>query len=80
MTVKNEEPEVTTVSIRPGVVDTSMQEDIREKYLSNMDEKDQVKFVSAKKDGKLLSASLPGHVIAELSLRAPKDLSGQFLR
>lgn len=80
MTLKNEEPEVTSVSIRPGVVDTAMQDDIRNKYLGNMDEKDQQKFVSAKKDGKLLPAEKPGHVIAELAVRATKELSGQFLR
>lgn len=80
MTLKNEEPDVTTVSIRPGVVDTAMQGDIRDKYLQNMDEKDQEKFVSAKRDGKLLPAEKPGHVIAELALRAPQELSGQFLR
>lgn len=71
---------MTTVSIRPGVVDTAMQVDIREKYLKNMDEKDQGKFISAKKDGKLLPPEKPGVVIAELAIRAEKDLSGQFLR
>ncbi|KAK5062680.1 hypothetical protein LTR84_004753 [Exophiala bonariae] len=79
MTLKNEEPEVTSLSIRPGVVDTAMQDDIRNKYLGNMDEKDQQKFISAKKDGKLLPAEKPGHVIAELAVRAAKELSGQFL-
>ncbi|OAL27852.1 hypothetical protein AYO22_03197 [Fonsecaea multimorphosa] len=80
MTLKNEEPEVTTVSIRPGVVDTAMQMDIREKYLHNMDEKDQQKFLSAKKDGKLLPPEKPGNVIAELAVRAKKEFSGLFLR
>ncbi len=80
MTLKNEEPSITTVSIRPGVVDTAMQVDIREKYLQSMDEKDQGKFVSAKKDGKLLKPELPGRVIAELAVRAATDLSGLFLR
>lgn len=80
MTLKNEEPEVASISIRPGVVDTAMQVDIREKYLKNMDEKDQAKFLSAKKDGKLLPPEKPGRVIAELAVRAEKDLSGLFLR
>ncbi|OAP60129.1 hypothetical protein AYL99_05131 [Fonsecaea erecta] len=80
MTLKNEEPDVTTVSIRPGVVDTAMQVDIREKYLHNMDDKDQQKFLSAKKDGKLLPPEKPGSVIAGLAVRAPKELSGLFLR
>lgn len=80
MTLRSEEPEVTTVSIRPGVVDTAMQVDIREKFLKNMDEKDQKKFSSAKEDGILLPPEKPGRVIAELAVRARKDLSGQFLR
>ncbi|OQU95240.1 hypothetical protein CLAIMM_01476 isoform 3 [Cladophialophora immunda] len=79
MTLKNEEPDVTTVSIRPGVVDTAMQMDIREKFLHNMDEKDQQKFLSAKSDGKLLPPEKPGNVIAELAVKAKKELSGLFL-
>ncbi|KAG9768521.1 hypothetical protein KCU88_g7183, partial [Aureobasidium melanogenum] len=80
MTLKNEEPDVTSVSIRPGMVDTAMQGDIRDKYLQNMDEKDRGKFANAKKEGKLLPPEKPGHVIAELALRAEKELSGLFLR
>lgn len=80
MTLKTEEPEVTSVSIRPGVVDTAMQTQIRDEFLKNMDEKDQIKFSSAKKDGKLLPPEKPGKVIAELALKATKDLSGSFLR
>ncbi|KAK5197356.1 hypothetical protein LTR96_001056 [Exophiala xenobiotica] len=80
MTLKAEEPEITTVSVRPGVVDTAMQVDIREKFLKNLDEKDQKKFGSAKDDGILLPPENPGRVIAELAIRAEKDLSGQFLR
>lgn len=80
MTLKSEEPDLTAVSIRPGVVDTAMQGDIREKFLQNMDEKDQLKFVSAKKDGKLLPPEKPGRVIAELAVKADRELSGMFLR
>lgn len=80
MTLTGEEPDVTSISIRPGVVDTAMQVDIREKYLKNMDSKDQQKFISAKRDGKLLPPEKPGHVIAELVIGAPNELSGQFLR
>ncbi|KIW66670.1 hypothetical protein, variant [Phialophora macrospora] len=79
MTLKNEEPDVTTVAIRPGVVDTAMQKDIRETFLSNMDEKDQQKFLSAKEQGKLLPPEKPGNVIAELAVSADKELSGLFL-
>jgi len=80
MTMKNEEPDVTTIAIRPGVVDTAMQEDIRSKFVDKMDEKDKQKFLSAKADGKLLKPEQPGYVIAALATNASKDLSGQFLR
>ena len=80
MTLKNEEPDIITVSIKPGTVDTVMQGDIRNKYLNNMDEKDQAKFGNLKKDGLLLPPEKPGNVIAELAVRASKELSGQFLR
>jgi NAD(P)-dependent dehydrogenase (short-subunit alcohol dehydrogenase family) len=80
MTLKSEEPRVTTVAIRPGVVDTAMQKDIRETFLKNMDDKDQRKFMGAKEDGKLLPPEKPGETIAEAALKADKALSGQFLR
>ncbi|OAL38422.1 hypothetical protein AYO20_02481 [Fonsecaea nubica] len=79
MTLKAEEPDVTTISIRPGVVDTAMQTDIREKFIRNMDDKDQQKFLSAKRDGKLLPPEKPGNVIAELAVKAKPELSGLFL-
>lgn len=80
MTLAVEEPEVTTVSIRPGVVDTSMQEDIRNVHSKFMDEKDTKKFSGLHKEGKLLRPEQPGNVMARLVLEASKDLSGKFLR
>ncbi|KAJ9609990.1 hypothetical protein H2200_006320 [Cladophialophora chaetospira] len=79
MTLKNEEPDVTTLAIRPGVVDTAMQKNIRETFLKNMDENDKKKFLGAKEDGKLLPPHKPGNVIAKLAVRADKKLSGSFL-
>lgn len=79
-TMKVEEPLITTVSIRPGVVDTNMQRDIREIHLSHMDPKDQEKFTTAKTSGSLLPPSAPGNVMARLVLDAKPELSGLFLR
>ncbi len=81
-TVAKEEPSVTTLAIRPGMVDTQMQADIRGRYLHNMDEDDQAKFTGAHKDGKLLPPEKPGHVMAKLAVDpglAGKGLSGSFL-
>lgn len=78
LTLKNEEPEVTTVSVQPGVVDTDMQLEIREEHLSYMGS-DAQKFTSIHKDGKLLRPEQPAHVFAKLALDAPHELSGKIL-
>lgn len=79
LTLSVEEPEVTTISVRPGVVDTEMQREIRELHNTAMSEKDAAKFASLKKDGDLLRPEQPGHVIAQLAVEAEKSLSGKFL-
>lgn len=80
MTISVEEPQVTTISIRPGAVDTQMQQELRDTYASHMHERDAAKFLSLHKEGKLLSPEQPGNVIAKLVLDGPKALSGRFLR
>ncbi|KAG0645180.1 putative oxidoreductase [Hyphodiscus hymeniophilus] len=77
-TVAIEEPDVTTVSIRPGVVDTEMQVEVRG-HNSVMDEKDAKKFKSLHEEGKLLKPEQPGNVMARLSISGEKELSGKFL-
>jgi len=79
LTLSVEEPDVTSVSIRPGVVDTEMQREIREVHNTAMSEKDAAKFQGLKKDGGLLTPEQPGHVIAQLAVGAGKELSGKFL-
>ncbi|KAJ5667858.1 uncharacterized protein N7477_006428 [Penicillium maclennaniae] len=75
----NEEPEVTSISIRPGMVDTDMQRELRDVHSANMDPETHSKFTNVHKDGKLLQPEQPGHVMAKLVLNAPKELSGKFL-
>ncbi|KAK5137514.1 hypothetical protein LTR08_008493 [Meristemomyces frigidus] len=79
MTLAVEEKDITTVSVRPGVVDTDMQREIRETHHVAMDEKDAAKFKELKETGGLLRPEQPGHVMAKLVLDAPKELSGKFL-
>lgn len=79
LTLAVEEPSVTTVSIRPGVVDTDMQLSIRDVHSSSMDAKDAAKFKELKEGGGLLKPEQPGNVMARLALDAPKELSGKFL-
>lgn len=79
MSLGSEEPDVTSVTIRPGMVDTEMQRELREEHGSTLDAEMHSKFTSVHKDGKLLKPEQPGHVMAKLVLDAPKDLSGRFL-
>ncbi|KAJ7754241.1 hypothetical protein DFH07DRAFT_823390 [Mycena maculata] len=78
-TLAEEEPEVTSVALRPGMVQTAMQATLRETGAPHMAPKDHASFVAAHEDGKLLKAEDPGHVIAALAVRAAKGLSGQFV-
>ena len=80
LTLGAEEPGVTSISIRPGVVDTDMQRDIREVHGPSMKEQDVARFHNLHQEGGLLKPEQPGHVIAKLALDAPKELSGRFLR
>lgn len=78
-TLAVEEKDVTTVSIRPGVVDTDMQVSIRNTHSGAMDEKDAAKFHELKETGGLLKPEQPGNVMAKLAVDAPKEVSGKFL-
>jgi hypothetical protein len=80
LTMAVEEPSITTVSVRPGVVDTAMQKEVRDTHSGTMDEKDTQKFQGLYRDGALLKPEQPGNVMARLVLSAPKDLSGMVLR
>lgn len=79
-TLAVEEPDVTTVSIRPGTVDTEMQRELREKHHTSMDKKDAEKFAGLKSEGKLLEPEQPGNVLARLVVGAEKSLSGKFMK
>lgn len=79
LTLAKEEKDITTVAIRPGMVDTGMQKDIREKHAANMDQGDVKKFMQAYEQGKLVKPEQCGHVIARLAVDAPSELTGQFL-
>jgi NAD(P)-dependent dehydrogenase (short-subunit alcohol dehydrogenase family) len=82
LTLGAEEPDVTTISIRPGVVDTEMQREIREVHHEQMSDKDRTKFAGLKTEGGLLRPEQPGHVIAKLAAAEAdevKGFSGKFL-
>ena len=74
-----EEPEVTTISIRPGAVDTAMQARIRQEGPRHMASDKIDLFQRLKKENNLLPPEIPGRSIAWLALKAPKQWSGLFL-
>lgn len=78
-TLGSEEPDVTSVSVRPGMVDTEMQRELREVHGATLDAEMHSKFTGAHSNGKLVQPEQPGHVMAKLVLDAPKELTGLFL-
>ena len=75
-----EEPEITSLAVRPGVVATDMQTQLRDVHFAVMDEKDKAKFIGLAERGEMLKPEQPGHVIAKLAIDPPKELNGQFIR
>ncbi|KAJ1932278.1 hypothetical protein FBU59_006427 [Linderina macrospora] len=72
-----EEPEVVAVALRPGVVDTEMQAEIRSDGAGAMGDI-HGKFLGYHANGELLPPDVPGNVVARLALGAGKELSGKF--
>ena len=74
-----EEPAVTAVAIRPGVVDTHMQKLLREKGPVKMPPGQAEYYIGLKKSGRLEPPSVPARSIAWLALHAPDEWSGEFV-
>jgi len=79
-TLAKEEPAITTLSIRPGVVATKMQETLASTHFAKMEQNDTERFRTMRKEGKMLKPEQPGNVMAKLVLDAPAELSGEFLK
>lgn len=80
LTLAQEEPSITSLAIRPGVVDTEMQKSMAELHHSKMDQDDAARFRQMKSEGKFLRPEQPGNVMAKLAINGPKALNGKFLR
>ena len=74
-----EEPDITAISLRPGVVDTAMQATIRDDGREVMGAEGHDRFLRLHDEGQLLDPSVPGASIAALALHAPPELSGAFV-
>lgn len=76
-----EEPEISAISVAPGVVNTAMQSDIREVFGANMTEQSLQKFIDLHKNDQLLPPEVPATIYANLALNGWKnDLNGKYLR
>ncbi len=74
-----EEARVTSVSIRPGVVDTAMQDILRGEGSKVMPADQAAYYLDLKENGDLEPPEIPGRAIAWLALYAPSAWSGRFL-
>lgn len=74
-----EEPEITAIAVRPGVVDTAMQRVIREEGRAGMPADVHARFIHFHEQGDLLPPEQPGRALAALALYAPPAWSGEFL-
>ncbi|KAL2754021.1 hypothetical protein ACRALDRAFT_1062991 [Sodiomyces alcalophilus JCM 7366] len=75
-----EEPDITSIAVWPGRVDTDMQRVIREDGKDAMDANDHSGFSSAFEQGQLLKPEQPGHVMAKFVVNPDHSLSGKALR
>jgi NAD(P)-dependent dehydrogenase (short-subunit alcohol dehydrogenase family) len=74
-----EEPDVTSVAVRPGVVDTEMQALIRRQGPTAMPAEQVAFYRRLKAEGRLEPPRIPARSIAWLALKAPSGWNGKFL-
>jgi NAD(P)-dependent dehydrogenase (short-subunit alcohol dehydrogenase family) len=74
-----EEPDITAIAFRPGVIDTAMQATIPREGASGMPEEVYARFVRYHESGELLPPEVPGCALVILAFYAPHEWSGAFL-
>ena len=74
-----EEPKVTAIAFRPGVVDTEMQTVIRKEGRGNMPAASYAYFQQLKDTGQLTDPMVPAKSLAWLALEAPSGWGGEFM-
>lgn len=74
-----EEPDITSIAVTPGRVDTDMQAIVRSAGKDTMDKAQYDTFVNDYNQGTLLKPSQPGNVIARLVASPDKALSGKVI-
>ena len=81
LTLAVEEPDVLAISVAPGVVDTSMQSDIRERFNDNMAPDLLQRFIGLHANQELLPPQVPATVYVNLALKGwDASINGNYLR
>ena len=73
-----EVPDITAIAVRPGVVDTPMQTQIRNEGSGVMNPTQYTYYTALKTKGHLEPPEIPARSVAWLALHAPHDMSGDF--
>lgn len=74
-----EEPSITCVCVRPGIVDTQMVHEAHAKAAEVMGDQGKQWLDNLRNSNGLLSAEVPGEAISKLVLEAPSKLSGKCI-
>ncbi|VVT55487.1 uncharacterized protein SAPINGB_P004621 [Magnusiomyces paraingens] len=74
-----EEKDIFAIAIAPGIVDTNMQNNIRDNFGEGMSSDEHKFFHELHNTGKLLPPQIPAAVVANLSLRGSGDINGKYL-
>jgi NAD(P)-dependent dehydrogenase (short-subunit alcohol dehydrogenase family) len=77
--VAAEEPRLTCVALRPGVIDTAMQTMIRQNGAAAMETEKVAYFKQLNAQTRLEPAHVPARALAWLALHAPPDWSGRLI-
>lgn len=75
-----EEPQITALAVRPGVIDTAMQAVIRDNGADAMDPGEYERFKNYHLRDDLAPPEKPGRALALLALYAPREWSGEFMQ
>jgi NAD(P)-dependent dehydrogenase (short-subunit alcohol dehydrogenase family) len=75
-----EEPGITAIVFRPGIVDTCMQATIRATGRTGMAESDYQRLSGLYEQGRMVPPHLPGRALATVALRAPHEWSGETVQ
>jgi len=79
-TLAAEEPEITAISLRPGVTDTDMQKQLRAEGKDLMTPEVYQSLYELYESAKIVKPDKPAEVIANLAIRADREtLTGKFL-